>query len=181
MGFSVRLVWSRPSHLHRVESSGSPQCKCGWDVWLSVFPINAECLITAQCFFCSWGNSDRKCSPSSLSSRETKTFRQTQHLLIGTRYLSPNDHWCVRGRELYLYAHWIDKLWRECQVRSASGFLPLLTPRLFRDCIHIYDTDESVWSQKKPHFSTSPSVAFLDVWQGISQFFLILLLNHICK
>lgn len=30
MGFSVRLVWSRPSHRHSVESSGCTQCKCVW-------------------------------------------------------------------------------------------------------------------------------------------------------
>lgn len=101
MGFSVCLVWSRPSHLHSVESSGSPQCKCVCDVWLSVFLINSERFITARCVFCSWWNFDRKCSPSSLPSRKTKTFRQTRRLSIGTRSLSPSDYWCDAGEESF--------------------------------------------------------------------------------
>lgn len=89
--FSVRLVWSRPSDLHGVESSGCPQCKCA--TCDSVLLVKAKHLTADRCFFCSWWNFDRKCNPSFLPFRKTKTFRQTQHLSTGTRYLNPNEHW----------------------------------------------------------------------------------------
>lgn len=122
MGFSVCLVWSRPSHLRSMESYGRSQRK--WTADFFILHINTEHFITSPCLCFSWWNFDRKCSPSFLPSRKTKTSSQTQHLSTGTRYLSPNDHWWG-NEENFVFAFWGENL----RIQLPSTSYP-------RDCIH---------------------------------------------
>lgn len=123
MGFPVRLVWGRPAHLYSVEGSGCAQRKCV-RCMTEFSLINSELLITAWCFFCSWWNFDRKCIPSSLPSQKTKRFRQTLHLLTGTRYLSPNDEWHT-GEKSFTCS-----LERQ-PVKSVPGQMRIMVPSTF--------------------------------------------------